>query len=84
MFAGTLFAVANNGEEDKKMERQENVTVSVIESKVIGNLDDDFCSISIERTVTTVTSTSTTIIASVATGTGATCAEAEANARRML
>ena len=83
MFAGTLFAVANNGEEDKKGKVQETAIVSVQESKVVRNLDD-FCSISIERTVTTVTSTSTTIIATVATGTGSSCAEAEANARRML
>ena len=71
MFAGTLFAVANNGEEDKKGKVQETAIVSVQESKVVRNLDD-FCSITIITTTTVTDCDGTTVHVSSQTGTGTT------------
>jgi hypothetical protein len=84
MFAGTSFAFANNGEEVKTGKETKTENVSVVETKVVNVLEDDFCSITITRTRTTTTSGGSTTVTTVATGTGSSCEAAEKDARETL
>ena len=83
MFAATSFAFANNGGELRKVKEVTEV-VSVIETKVVNVIEDDFCSITITRTRTYTNNSGTYTTVSSSTGTGETCAQAEADARASL